>query len=337
MSPLPTNPPNSVVVPGECLPCNPICKDCFASATNCTMCANNGVNAPSCRCPDGFFLREDGKCGDCNTTTEAQYWDNNTSGSSGNKYCFACTSRSKCAFCSVSPMDSTVASTGISVKSGDLKPFTLTCKSCPSGFFLDSNKNCLQCDSKCATCSGSADNCVTCGPNRQTAPKCEVSCAGQHFNGINCVPRLPILAENCPLEGTTPFLDSLTQISQCRKCSIGQSKCRATGLNNLTIALSCRAGFFLKPFSTSTTVAGTNTNVIEGECVECNPNCATCDANGCLTCKVQGATVPNCSCTKTDPTNNSVTVSFTKLDGTCVDTCNSPSVNWTPAAGTVGP
>ena len=126
------------------------------------------------------------------------------------------------------------------------------------------------CDSNCATCSGTSSSCDTCN-NPSNTPflqnnTCVDSCSSGYF----------------------------LQDTECFQCHSSCASCSGYADNN---CLSCASGFnFENGYCVSS--CSKNTEVVDGSCQsnstngECNTSCATCtkDLNWCLTCDQSSST-----------------------------------------------
>lgn len=118
----------------------------------------------------------------------------------------------------------------------------------------------VDCKSKCATCSGEAENCLKCDTNRSKPPTC--GCNDGFYELDN-------ECKNCSHKCLTCTSDKV-----CKKCHGNRSKLPYCP---------CPYGYFENG---------------ESLCPKCNFRCKDCEktATTCLVCKGIRTPVPNCPC-----------------------------------------
>ncbi|EAR89451.2 EGF-like domain protein (macronuclear) [Tetrahymena thermophila SB210] len=128
---------------GSCSKCDSSCKDCFGSATSCTLCFYPYVlDKNSCQktCSSGEYVDTNNVCQQCNHECSSCF---------GQSYnCTSCANKSQF----IDLISPTI-------------PGKYTCKnSCnnPITTYRDANNYCQPCSSSCYQCSGSANNCLSC-------------------------------------------------------------------------------------------------------------------------------------------------------------------------------
>ncbi|KIL68473.1 hypothetical protein M378DRAFT_190887 [Amanita muscaria Koide BX008] len=250
----------------QCSACSPTCKTCTGSTSNdCAVCAN------------GKYMFN-GSCVAANSVgvcdgTNGMIADNNK------KECDTCGPH--CSSCQIPAF--TVASTVNQAQcTGCLPGYFLAngqcVQNCPTGMFVSSqnNQTCTACNSECATCTGSADFCLSC-PNNGLVfnGKCVTSCpsntvSGNPGNGTICL--------SCHPDCATCSGTSFTQCSSCppTRPVLSNGRCLPT----------CNRGQFFDPASKA--------------CQQCDSSCASCAGssnNQCLSCSADkvlrnGACVP---------------------------------------------
>lgn len=280
---------------GQCVPCATGCQQC-TSATNCTSCisplvlqgavcqatCNTGFTAlgsvcqgcpAGCQqctqnficfyCADGLYMYN----GACYSVCPA-----GTIGDSSqpNWNCVPC--NSPCKTCMNHPSYCTSCETG----KGYLQTSAVdqSCvQTCNDGTFA-SNGVCQVCDFKCATCLGSATNCISCPANQilyqggcwATCPAILLQSTGT--GSATCV-------DNCP--------DGFYKVSStaCAPCSPQCTTC-SNGPNNCT---SCLQGS-VSTNGTCTVTCGENQFSFQGVCVACSESCYGCSIfpTNCNTC-----------------------------------------------------
>ena len=116
----------------------------------------------------------------------------------------------------------------------------LNCVSeCPDGTFLEVDDQCYPCDTTpayCATCSGSAANCLSCQPTYYlTGSSCSLTCSGSYpisdVVNMNCV----ATSTSCP-----GYLVFDSNSNTCDYCSTGFKQIDTTG----TCIASCLDGYW---------------------------------------------------------------------------------------------
>ena len=216
---------------GECqLQCSvpQNCTTCSGTATTCTSCSGSYfLEGSTCitNCPAGKYGKTStNTCescnGDCKTCQEA-----------GASDCTSC----------------------YPGKALHLNQCLLTC---PNGFF-EQGGVCTQCDSSCASCSGSATTCTSCsGVRFLEASSCLISCPNGKYGETSTN-----TCDSCNGDCKTCQGPSS---SQCTSCFTGKS------LHSNQCLSSCPSGFY--------------DNI--GICTSCDPSCITCSGSpeACMSC-----------------------------------------------------
>ncbi|CAG9316198.1 unnamed protein product [Blepharisma stoltei] len=282
------------VCSSNCATCNTgnACLTCvdtthMTAAPNCQCPANSSLQGNACVCNAGYYFSDNLTCSPC---------------------------QGNCKTCSTSA--TTCTSCTDSVHMGDAPicncPGASTVVQgacvCNAGYYFSSNTVCSECQDQCATCSGSADNCLACVDTTHMtgAPAC-------------ACPANSAIVQNACVCNTGYFYSSVTQCSacasQCATCSNTNTNCNtcidtthmtaaptcACPSNSILIGgtCTCSQGYF---YSTATT------------CTQCQPQCLTCSnsATNCDSCTdtVHMTAAPACAC----PTNSAIS------NGKCI--CN---------------
>jgi len=286
---------NFINAAGQCVPCATGCQQCtsFTNCTNCitplvlqgTVCqatCNSGFTALGsvCQgcptgclqctqnficfyCADGLYMYN----GACYSVCPAGTIGDSTQ---ANWNCVPC--NSPCRTCINHPSYCTSCENG----RGFLQTSAVdqSCvQNCIDGTFAN-NGVCQVCDFKCATCLGSATNCISCPANQILYQGgCWATCPaillqGTGTGSATCV-------DNCP--------DGFYKVSAtaCAPCSIQCTTC-SNGPNNCT---TCLQGSVSSNGSCSVS-CGENEFSFQGVCVACSQSCYGCSVTptNCITC-----------------------------------------------------
>ena len=134
-------------------------------------------------------------------------------------------------------------------------------ESCPSHFY-QTNNACQQCDSSCLECTGTSTKCTECYK-------------GEFLLGNQCM-------KKCP--DTHHGID---ETKTCDKCSLPCMTCEGSLTRCTSCDQSLQASYFFRNECFEQCPLDISVED-EGECVECSPNCKTCDslydANFCTSC-----------------------------------------------------
>ena len=278
----------------NCIPCATGCQKCI-SATVCNSCisplilqgstcqvtCNNGftiVGAACVGCPtgclqctqnlqcyycaDGYYMYNGG----CYTICPAGTVGDKTG---GNWNCVPCNSPCKTCINHPSYCTSCLNGMGYLQTSAVQQSCVLNCV---DGTYV-SNGVCLVCDFRCATCIGSATNCVSC-PAGQVLYNggCWATCPAISFaqDGMNAT-----CTDSCP----AGFWK--VSVTQCAPCAAQCTTCDGSATN----CTSCLQGS-VSINGTCTVSCGENQFSFSGICVDCSPSCYGCQytPQNCLQC-----------------------------------------------------
>jgi hypothetical protein len=308
-----------------CKTCDTSCKTCSTSSTSCTSCYSpNYLSLTTCvaTCPSPTFGNNGTRtCGNtCENTNE--YEDTSTRVCRAcNTLCKTCTTTATtCTSCN-SPYylsGSTCVTTCTSPNWGinSTRSCLSTCAN--SNEFGDTTnyRICSPCHSTCATCSGTATNCLTCiSPRYKSGSLCVIACPSPTFGNNNTRQ----CASSC--SNTNEYGD----LSDNRICKTCNSNC-LTCITTSTQCLSCASPMFLSSSTCVTacpspTVGNNGTRSCAASCT--NPNeyadisdnriCKTCDGT-CATCSGTATSCLKCSSPR-----------FLS-DSSCVIACPDPTV-----------
>ena len=251
----------------RCNTVDPFCQTCLynfpTQESDCLTCVSNrAVISGLCRCNTGFYEAANKDCVACKP---------------GCQFCTAANQCTSCAIKSIPQADGSClcpAGTVLSKTAGTLyckdcsptcatcEGSIATCKTCKTGFVLNTNKqcvcpegsvlpvgqsNCQPCLSNCLLCS-SLTSCQTCAAGfvwNSQSQRCDLNCAaGQYNAGSTC--------EACP--------------SNCAGC-VNPFNCIACKSPSVLFAGSCREN------------CPTGTFASNGRCFVCDPNCKTCQGS----------------------------------------------------------
>lgn len=279
---------------GDCLPCPNGCNQC-TSATKCVGCisplflqgnscqvsCNNGFtpignvcqgcstgclkctqNLICYYCADGFYMYN----GNCYSVCPAGTIGDR---STGNWVCEPCNSPCKTCINHPSYCTSCINGKGYLQTSAIAQSCVLSCVdgTYPSGGV------CQVCDFRCATCLGSATNCVAC-PANQVLYKggCWGACPAISLQRVG---QNASCTDNCP--------DGFYKVSvtECAACSIQCTTCEGTA----STCTSCLHGS-VSINGSCTVLCGENEFSFQGFCVACSASCYGCQFNpqNCLSC-----------------------------------------------------
>jgi hypothetical protein len=280
---------------GQCVPCATGCQQC-TSATNCSNCisplvlqgtvcqasCNNGFTALGsvCQgCPTGCLqCTQNFICFYC---ADKLYMYNGAcysvcpagtigDSSTGNWNCVPC--NAPCQTCMNHPSFCTSCQNG----QGYLQTSAVSqscVQTCNDGTFA-SNGVCQVCDFKCATCLGSATNCISCPANQILYQGgCWATCPGillqsTGTGSATCV-------DNCP---NGFYKVSATECApcspQCTTCDSGPSNCTSCQQGSVSLNGTCSV------------TCGENQFSFQGVCVSCSVSCYGCSVTptNCNTC-----------------------------------------------------
>ncbi|EWS74596.1 hypothetical protein TTHERM_000043859 (macronuclear) [Tetrahymena thermophila SB210] len=270
-----------------CLKCDPTCFQCTGpSKSECTQCANPYyLTSTKCvfgsKCPIGTYPESaEWKCKDCDPSCITCTGPLDNQCSSCNAYilngkCFSvCQSGyfgnqdlKMCEKCNQQCQECASTSTNCT-KCGDPLYLTgTTCDpNCPVGYYPNASKSgnvCLQCDPKCASCSGPGpSSCKSCNPGEYLTTKstCEKQCLSNEYQD--------------------------EQRRVCKPCDKTCATCNGPYYSN---CLTCTNPFFRTPGYTCEKTCPTYyyPDSFSQFCKSCHPTCLTCtgqDENLCLKC-----------------------------------------------------
>ncbi|KAL4467673.1 hypothetical protein ABPG74_013008 [Tetrahymena malaccensis] len=235
-----------------CKQCDPSCKTCLNTATNCTGCVDvKYLDNGTCLCLPGYFMDNTGNCQNC---------ANN---------CLQCYNPQTCNKCVINY-----------VLSSDYKSCICTipncqkcnkddgsiCDTCVDGFSSQYNNKICQCNSQnCLTCDPSNGNiCQKCQQNYNLNKNSQCECSVQ--NCSKCNQKDGAICDSC--------VNGYISLDNNKKCQCGVQNCQQCDPNNGSICQKCQTNYIL------------NTN--KNECTCSVPYCQTCNANDgsiCDTCQ----------------------------------------------------
>jgi len=226
-------------------------KECRKCSENCKECEKDRDNCSKCK--DHSKILYKGKCLD--ECGEGTYFNNNSC-KSCSEGCKSCSSNTKCLECHE-----------------DYKFLAVEGEcvlECPKGTYIE-DKNCNVCDLNCAACNGTATNCIEC--RKDVPEKYLLATTGQ------CIDKATCEDSNLIADDSKYVCDTCS--ANCEKCR-GRidfcTKCKDNKYLNITEGIcvdNCTPNGYNKP----------GINGIDGECVHCDNNCATCNTDiECITC-----------------------------------------------------
>ncbi|CAG9319081.1 unnamed protein product [Blepharisma stoltei] len=154
-----------------------------------------------------------------------------------------------------------------------------TCIQCDPGYFLDNTGNCIQCDSSCNGCSGSATHCLSCS-----------------------TPGYSPSTSNGACQCTTSEYEISSSPLVCGSCHSSCSTCAGSGSNNCN---SCADSTIILVSTPGSCSCPSNKYIAQKAtllCKDCDSSCLTCSGpsnNDCLTCSnsiVLASTPSSCTC-----------------------------------------
>lgn len=319
---------------GICQACNVAkCKDCDADISKCTTCFEGHLKLGDDKCvqpcPTNFYLNGDNDCTACDVTA-------------GNVWCkppcgdgkYADFSRNECEVCKDECSKCTSATSCDECKASNyfIADKNDCVSTCPRGYLNDdstSPKTCKKCDTGCAECSTTFDNCTACEKHfyyvapytGQSNGKCyEVCLDGSFFNRTtyqctDCLTNCKDCADTAiclQCKDSHPYLQN--NATECKdtcpqgsfgnavskKCESCESNCKVC--TDATTCTECNDGFFLNGGDCVATCPTRKFGDVPSKaCVDCGANCLVCTS---------AAVCTECGDGK-----------FLKADGTCVTTC----------------
>jgi hypothetical protein len=329
----------------SCLQCMSNCNNC-SSAVNCFGCDTGLIlfnNSCLTSCPNGYYVSGSScqacssACLTCNELTNCTVCStgyslfNNTCLSqcpgatySLNKVCYNCSTG--CLSCTA--LACTQCNTSMLLYNGNCM------NACPDGLFVDASRNCVNCQSPCATCVNTSTTCLSCVSERYLmVHACNATCPDTYY--IN-------LAEGVCSQCVSPCLTCSSE-SVCLSCVPGQyfyqNKCSTTCPSGSYASSTSNCTACVSPCQTCTSATACTTcssNLIlfnltcivtcpsefynsSGVCAACVSPCLTCQSNTiCLSC-VTGSLF-NRSCVAVCP------LTHYSSNGVCVN-CISPCMN----------
>lgn len=260
----------------SCLPCSSNCETCTSTDTKCLTCyqssSNNWLRNFECvgSCGAGYFEVPGNVCNPCPPG------------------CTSCTS-TECTGCDT-----------------DFKKKNNICANpCGVGWY-DGGAECFECDSNCATCSGTSSNCLSCSPGHAelppSCPSCSspcVTCSTSSSTCTSCNGDLYLYSSSCVDPGDCPattyaknnVCESCDPV--CANCIVKADHCLSCPPGALlfenTCPTICPSGYL--PYNSDTCCPDSCSSCTDTEtCTGCRPGfflsgtqCLPCDSN-CLTC-----------------------------------------------------
>ncbi|EAR83070.2 H-type lectin domain protein (macronuclear) [Tetrahymena thermophila SB210] len=226
-----------------CQKCDPSCKTCLNTATNCTSCIDvKYLDHGTCLCLPGYFMDNLGNCNSC---------ANNC------LQCYNPQTCNKCVINYVLSSDYTTCICTIPNCQKCNKSDGSICDTCNNGFTSQYNNKICQCDSQnCLSCDPSNGNiCQKCEQNYILNQSSQCECSVQ--NCSKCNEKDGAICDSC-INGYISMDNNIT----C-KCSI--YNCQQCDPNNGNICLKCQPNYIL--------------NSSQNQCSCSVPYCQTCNAN----------------------------------------------------------